>query len=290
MARGRSESSDPPVRGRERPVYGSRDREAPDPETSSYGLTQACWPVFEFVIHFKRQVRYGGLANSDQIRFEARQAFRSAEEIARDDPSVERLWHEKAKAMMTYFVDYMMINTQWDGRETWLNNPLELDRDFLDHTETLGGEHFYNDCDEIQREYEQAERRDRRDKHELGELLSLYFTCLRLGFKGKYDGFPNELADYTRRLYSKLPGYSATRGKEMFPETYKHVEEVKVDYKLGVSLVIVLTCFLVVIGSWALASRLLWGSAVREIGESAAHFKKVESFTVAAPPAAEKKP
>jgi len=278
MARYRGESGEAPARGRDRPVYGARDREEPQEESSSYQLTQACWPIFEFVIHFKRKLRYGGLADGDQVKFEARQAFRTAEEIARDDPAVERLWHEKAKAMMTYFVDYMMINTEWEGREAWVNNPLELDRDFLDHTETLGGEHFFNDCDEVQREFEQADRRDRRDKYDLAELLSLYFTCLRLGFKGKYDGFPNELTDYTRRLYSKLPAYAATKGKEMFPEAYKNVEEVKVDYKLGISLVIVLTCFFIVVISWTVASYVLWNNAVKDIERAAVHFQDSKSY------------
>lgn len=279
MARYRGESGEAPPKGRERPVYGKRDREEPQDESSSYRLTQACWPVFEFVIHFKRKLKYGGLADGDQVKFEARQAFRTAEEIARDEPAVERLWHEKAKAMMTYFVDYMMINTEWDGRPSWQNNPLELDRDFLDHNEALGGEFFYNDCDEVQREFEQADRRDRRDKYDLAELLSLYFTCLRLGFKGKYDGFPNELTDYTRRLWSKLPAHAATRGREMFPEAYKNVEEVKVDYKLGISLIVVLVCFAIVFGAWAITSHVMWNSAVDKIKTAADNMRKLDTYT-----------
>ena len=105
----------------------------------------------------------------------------------------------------------------------------------------------------------------RRDKEELAEVLSLYFICLRLGFKGKYHDYPQELADYTRRLFARLPAYATTRAKEMFPDAYRHNEELKVDYRLGTSLAMVLIVFAVIIGVSAITFRMAWSSAVRDI-------------------------
>jgi type VI protein secretion system component VasF len=170
---------------------------------------------------------------------------------------------------MVYLIDYKMINTEWEGRLYWLDNPFETDPSILDHAQALGGEEFFITCDELQREYELAERRDRHDKDELAEQLSVYFTCLRLGFKGQYHDRPQELADYTRRLFTRLPAYASTRPKIMFPDSYRHNQELKVNYNLGMSLTIVLVILAVVVAGWLGISRLAWNSAVRDIGQYA---------------------
>ncbi len=247
--------------------------------TAAYHLTQACWPIFEFLIHFSRQLKYGSVAAPEQVRFEALAAFRDAEELARDDPTTERIWHDKAKALMAYAIDYKMVNTEWDGRDYWFENRFELDPQILGHVEALGGDKFFEDCDEVQREYEQAERRDRKDKDELAELLGLYFTCIRLGFKGRYHDRHQELADYTRRLYARLPGYAATRTREMFPDTYKHNQELKVDYRLGVKLITVLVSFAVIVCSWLLISHVLWDQSVKDIQKAAEYFTTIPNST-----------
>ena len=238
-------------------------------EQTSLGLTEACWPVFEFVTNFGRQVKYGAVPAPDQVRYEALSALRDAEDLARNDPLIERAWSERIKEIVVYLLDYKMLNTDWDGRNYWFDNLFETDPMILDHAEALGGEEFFRVCDELQREYELAERRERRDKDELAEQLSLYFICLRLGFKGKFHDRPQELADYTRRLFTRLPAYATTRAKEMFPEAYKHNQEVKVTYHLGMSLTIILVVLAVILVLWVGISQLAWKSAVADIGRSA---------------------
>ncbi len=238
-------------------------------ERSSLNLTEACWPVFEFVTNFGRQLKYGSTPAPEQVRFEALTALRDAEDLARDDPVTERLWHDRVKAMMVYLIDYKMLNTTWDGRDYWFDNPFETDPEILNKVENVGGESFFQDCDEIQREYEQAERRDRRDKHELAEQLSLYFVCLRLGFQGQFHDRPQELADYTRRLFTRLPAYASTRQKRDFPDAYEHNETVRVNYNLGMSLTIVLVIFFVIIAGWMGGSRYAWHRAVKDIEQQA---------------------
>ena len=233
------------------------------------GLTEACWPVFEFMTNFTRQVHYGSAVAPEQVRYEALNALRDSGDLVRNDPTTERLWDSRVKAMMVYAIDYKMLNTDWPGRDYWYNNLFETDPSILNHAEALGGEEFFRDCDELQKEYEQAERRDRKDKHELAEQLSLYFVCLRLGFKGQFHDRPQELADYTRRLFTRLPAYASTRAREMFPDAYNRNQEVKVNYNLGMRLTIVLATFAFILGAWMLISRLSWSRAVREIAQTA---------------------
>jgi len=252
-------------------------------EGTSLRLTAACWPVFEFLTNFVRQVKHETVPPPDQVRYEALSALRDAEDLARGDPACERAWDARVKAILVYLLDYKMINTAWAGSNFWFDQPFETDPAVLNHAQALGGEEFFRECDELQREYELAERRDRRDKDELAEQLGLYFICLRLGFKGRYDDRPQELADYTRRLYSRLPAYAATRGKEMFPEAYRHNQELKVDYKLGMSLTIVLVTFVIVVAAWLISSRLAWNSATAAIGGAAKTWEPAASQPAAGP-------
>ncbi|MBI4717307.1 MAG: DotU family type IV/VI secretion system protein [Planctomycetes bacterium] len=238
---------------------------SPATERPTLALTEACWPVFEFLTHFARQVHYHTVGPPEQVRYEALNALRDAEELARNDPATERLWDARVKPMLVYAIDYKMLNSDWDGRNYWYDNLFETDRTILDHSEALGGEKFFQDCDELQREYELAERRERRDRQELAELLSLYFVCLRLGFRGQYHDRPQELADYVRRLFTRLPAYATTRAKEMFPDAYSRNQEVKVNYNLGMSLTIVLVTFFLILATWFTMSKVLWTRAVGDI-------------------------
>ncbi len=233
--------------------------------TKKLHLLEACWPVVEFVTNFVRMGKHGTTPAPEDVRYEALAALRDAEDIARDDPVTERAWHDRIKGIMVYLLDYKLINTEWDGRMYWLDNPFETDPTVLNHSQALGGEDFFITCDDMQREYELADRRDRDDRDELAEQLSVYFICLRLGFQGQYHDRPQELSDYTRRLFTRLPAYGTTRSKEMFPDCYHRNQELKIKYDLGMRLTIVLITLAFVVTGWLVASRLAWNSAVSEI-------------------------
>lgn len=228
-------------------------------------LTEGCWPVFEFIINFTRQAQLRTVGTTEQVRYEALSALRDAEDLVRNDAATERVWNSHVKPLLVYFLDYRMLNTDWPGRNEWFDHLFETDRTILDHASSEGGELFFRDCDELQKEYELAERRDRKDKDELAEVLSLYFVCLRLGFKGMYHDRPQELADYTRRLFTRLPAYASTRDREMFPQAYKHNQEVKVNYNLGMTLTMVLLISLLLIGGFIISSNFAWNRAVGEL-------------------------
>jgi len=252
-------------------------------ESPQLRLTEVCWPVFDCLLNLGRQAKYDTMPPPDQVRYEVLNALRDAEDIARRDPVAERIWEDRLKPMMVYLIDYKMLHSEWEGRDYWFDSRFETDPEILNHIEALGGEKFFEDCDEVQRDYELAERRDRRDKDELADLLSLYFICLRLGFKGQYHDRPQELADYTRRLFTRLPAYATTRSKEMFPETYRHNQEIRVDYKLGMSLTVVLVVAGLVIGGSLVAFQLSWRNAVREIRNVAENWSEQQATAIVEP-------
>ena len=238
-------------------------------EHSSLHLTEACWPVFELVTNFGRQIKHGVVPAPEQVRYEALSALRDAEDMARNDPVTERVFNDRIKAILAYLIDYKMLNTDWAGRSYWLDNPFETDPSVLNSPQALGGEKFFVSCDELQREYEQAERRERRDRQTLAEQLSIYFVCLRLGFRGQYHDRPQELADYTRRLFVRLPAYATTRAKDMFPDAYRHNQEIRVNYDLGMKLTMVLVALALVVVGWVVTSRVAWRHTVGIVSDCA---------------------
>lgn len=173
---------------------------------TSIRLAETCWPILEFVTNFMRQVKHHATPPPDQVRYEALSALRDSDDLSRNDAVTERAWNDRVKAMMVYLMDYKMLNTEWEGRDYWFDNPFETDPTVLDHAQSLGGEEFFRDCDDMQREYELSERRDRPDQDELAGVLSLYFICLRLGFKGQYHDRPQELADYNPAVVDAVAG------------------------------------------------------------------------------------
>ena len=84
-----------------------------------------------------------------------------------------------------------------------------------------------------------------------------------------------------RRLFSRLPAYASTRAKEMFPEAYKHNQEIKVDYRLGMSLLMVVSILLVVVGLSLVTFRLAWKKAGGEIEKAAGDVKTGQYFSQA---------
>ena len=55
----------------------------------------------------------------------------------------------------------------------------------------------------------------------------------------------------------------------MFPDAYRHNQEVKVDYNLGLTLTVVLVTFFAVFAMWLGVSQFAWRMAVGDISKSA---------------------
>lgn len=232
-------------------------------------LSEVCWPVFDYLITFLREVRHGATLPQEAVRDQALLALHDAAELAGQDSIANRLWETRIKPMLVYLLDYRMINCDWAGNDYWWNHCLETSSDGLGHPEALGGEKFFEACDQVQKDLELATRHERPDCYELTELLSLHFICLRLGFKGAYHERPRELADYTRRLFTSLPAYATTHDKQMFRDAYEHNQVVKVDYRLGRSLAIVLVSLLLVLSAILITFQCAWYSATDDIARAA---------------------
>ncbi len=117
---------------------------------------------------------------------------------------------EAAKFPLVAFIDETILNSNWEGRESWRERPMQLDK----YGETVAGERFFERLERLRAQGESK-----------SELLEIYYLCLSLGFEGKYkilgkeklrslvDDLRRELG-YARPLSDRVPISPHGRRKE----------------------------------------------------------------------------
>jgi type VI secretion system protein ImpK len=78
---------------------------------------------------------------------------------------------EMAVFALVAFLDETVLNAEGAAREAWLSRPLQLEL----YGQNIAGEEFYDRLERLRREREGRI-----------EALEVYYTCLALGFAGKY--------------------------------------------------------------------------------------------------------
>ncbi len=108
-----------------------------------------------------------------------------------------------AKFALAAFVDEVVLNADWAGREDWAENPLQLQY----FGTYLAGEGFFQKLDGLR-----AQAKSR------GDVLRLYYQCLLLGFKGKYGISSGEILEALKKsVQSTLESDYPTDGRALAP-------------------------------------------------------------------------
>lgn len=85
---------------------------------------------------------------------------------------------QQAKFALVAFLDESLIASDWEGKEQWLANPLQLQL----FNRFDAGDEFYNRVQNLLNEIKLNT-----------EVLEVYYLCLTLGFKGKYAYLEQEM-------------------------------------------------------------------------------------------------
>jgi type VI secretion system protein ImpK len=78
---------------------------------------------------------------------------------------------EAAVFALVAFLDETVLNTQGTARDAWIAKPLQLEL----YGQSIAGEEFFDRLDRM-----------RRDREARIEAVEVYYTCLALGFAGKF--------------------------------------------------------------------------------------------------------
>jgi type VI secretion system protein ImpK len=204
-------------------------------------LVQAAVPLLVLAGRLRGQI-----ANADveSVRRQCIQEVRAFEDRVRqaNAPAEDVL---AARYALCTAIDEAVLNTPWGAQSSWAGQSLLV----TFHREAQGGEKFFQILDRLLTEPQRY----------LG-LLELYYSCLAVGFEGRYrldERGAQRLADIRRDLYQRIERARGTSEPELSPH-WKGVEDRRNPVVRTIPLwVVAVACIAILVVTWIwLNSRL----------------------------------
>ena len=148
-------------------------------------VSLAVRPVIDFLLGFRYRLETGGDIDLYTLRNDLHNALQTVEAVLRDSPTLHSR-SELIRYLLVGFADEVILTSTWSRANEWREKLLEME--FF--RTSVAGERFF----------ELLEQYGYRD----GELANLFFTCLALGFRGKYRSREEELRTIKQRVYAVL--------------------------------------------------------------------------------------
>ncbi|MEE4359300.1 MAG: DotU family type IV/VI secretion system protein [Desulfococcaceae bacterium] len=130
--------------------------------------------LFNYLTVFRWKVAARTHMTPEEVRHELLHLFQEQEMKIRRNPDL-RSHYDLVKYPLTVFADEVILYSAWDYAADWENDLLE--QRFFE-TE-IGGDRFFDLCEDL----------DIRDP----DVAAVYYTCLSMGFRGRYDADAEEL-------------------------------------------------------------------------------------------------
>lgn len=208
-------------------------------------LLGLCEPLFQYVCRLDRSAQKGCAMEIERVRNEIEQIFQEMKSKASTDQnSISQ--YSKVEMPLIFFVDSMIKQSKLNFSSDWI----ELARK---REELAGDEKFFDLLD--------AELAD--SSNAATERLSIYYTCLGLGFTGFYTGDPETIRRLMSRISARISGMMDSGQRSYIcPQAYEGVDRrdfVEPPGKKLAGIVIVLLCLIVV---WFVAYFCLFQWAV----------------------------
>ena len=159
-------------------------------------LSEVFAPCFSLILQLRES---DALGDSDLLRSRILELLKSAEQDA-FHAAIPSSDIKDARFAIVAFLDEAIIGSNWEARGTWVARPLQVQL----YGKAVSGEAFFDRLDRL--------KADAGLRH---DVLEVYYLCLTLGFKGKYQVMgvagQNELRIQIEDAYARL---KASRRKE----------------------------------------------------------------------------
>lgn len=136
-------------------------------------LSDICGEVFTLILHLRKSADFGDL---ELLRQRVRGLLERMESRAHDAGTSAEDTHQALFALIA-FLDETIIASDWSQKDAWLAKPLQLE--YFDRFDA--GEEFFNRLDKI-----------RQRSRSMSHVLKVYYLCMALGFRGKYQFLERE--------------------------------------------------------------------------------------------------
>jgi len=172
-------------------------------------------PVIDFLLGFRYRLETGAEIDLYTLRKDILNALQTVDGVIRNSSTL----HARAdiiRYLLVGFADEVILSSNWSQAKEWREKLLEME---LFKT-SVAGERFFDLLE--------------RDGYRDPELADLFFTCLALGFRGKFRAREDELRAIKQRVYAVLPnrlpdderilapgaGVAYTGGDKMMPRIF----------------------------------------------------------------------
>jgi type IV/VI secretion system ImpK/VasF family protein len=170
-------------------------------------LLELCDPLFQYICRFNRSARKGGHHDLIQVRQEVKAMLAEMRGKAQSQPGMLGQF-EKIDIVLMFFVDFMIKSSPISNAGDWQELAFE-------RKELAGDEKFFDMLEETL-----ADRTD-----QANERLSIYYTCMGLGFTGWYTGQPEYLRKKMLECSTRIRNLIDTdQSARICPESYEHVD------------------------------------------------------------------
>jgi len=163
-------------------------------------------PLFEAILLFRQKVRKGFNIPLPDLCRELDLIFDQMDADVRSDPRLNRIYTERARYFLAGFTDDVITNSEWAFAYDWRNHLVEKK---LFGT-AVAGERIPEIIDQVTGAPDEC------------GLAELVFTCLALGYRGRYQEGSEELEMLRRRLYRFLPNRVSDEERRVVPQAYEH--------------------------------------------------------------------
>lgn len=157
--------------------------------------------LFNYLTAFRWKVAAGTRLMPEEVRNDLLNIFREQENRVRRRPELKNKY-EEVRYPMAVFADEVILYSEWEYAGEWENNLLEQ-RFF---NSEVGGDRFFELCEEYQIDDP--------------EVATIYYNCLNMGFKGRYDRDSEELRRLKASLLEKFETDPERKSGPIFPQAY----------------------------------------------------------------------
>ena len=193
-------------------------------------LLELCEPLFQYICILNRAGRKGGNLEFNTVRSKIKDLFESLRSRAQTDPRINPQF-KKIDQPLVFFVDSMIADSKLPFAKKW-----DQDRLAYSFNELAGDEKFFDLFDETLKE----------QSDDATERLSVYYTCIGLGFTGWYSGQPEYLR---RKMLEVAPRIrhliESDTTVKVCPEAYQNVDTRDLVEPPNQKMVVILIVFLV---------------------------------------------
>jgi len=160
-------------------------------------LVEIFEPVFQYVCRLNRSARKGGRYDYDSVRNEIKSLLAASRTRATTGGRLVP-GYDQCELVVTFFIDFTIRSSALKFAREWKDLAAE-------RGERNGDEKFFEILDQTMADHSDAAT----------EMIAVFYTCIGLGFTGRYSGQPEQLRrkmlEISARLGSRVDADSSAK-------------------------------------------------------------------------------